>query len=281
MDSFPDIDTSMLVTIVGVGLIFLVVFSLAAAACLKCTISWIGDETPGLLACLGWLTAAGVVSSFISAVFVIGTSPQSALIATPLGWLGSAWVFGMAGKCGMLRGFGILVANSLLTGVTMFGLFMLMFIPLSMVDLGLGDLSASDLSKLEAWMETQQGGETSTENRTGPINQVRYNPAIGPPKEDATKPNTSPVSAKASDEAFQSVADALSGSSQASQPSQAVKTNQDSGASTPEHATTAPDDLKETVALPRNMKDNAAGLPQRVQQKKSRGVSVNPFFNQQ
>ena len=280
MDSFPDIDTSMLVTIVGVGLIFLVVFSLAAAACLKCSISWIGDETPGLFACLGWLSVAGVVSSFISAIFVVGTSPQSAWIATPLAWLGSAWVFGMAGKCGVLRGFGILVVNSLLTGVTMFGLFMLMFIPLSMVDLGLGDFSDSDLNKLQAWIETQQGGEMSDETRMGPINQVRYNPAFGPPpqqdseQEDAKAPAAKIPTAKAADDVFKSVDNELAGSIQPTKPIQ------DTESGTLQDGTMDAGGAKESVMMPRNMKDNAEGLPQRVQPKKSRGVSLNPFFNQ-
>jgi hypothetical protein len=110
---------------------------------LQLSIRWIGNRTPGFLASLGWIIAIGFVNLFIVSVGYSALGPAGSLLATPLTWGVTIFMLASAGDCGLLRGFGIWIAQSFLSGIGVFLVMLATAIPFAMLGAGMQSIDGN------------------------------------------------------------------------------------------------------------------------------------------
>ncbi len=148
---------------------------------LQLSIRWIGNRTPGFLACLGWIFAIGFMNLFMVATSMSVLGPAGGLLATPLTWGVTIFMLASAGDCGLLRGFGIWVAQSFLSGIGIFFVVLLMAIPFAMLGAGMQSIEGNPQTHFDQMLEDTEG------LAEGEFNGPQSTP-VGFPAEDGTNP---------------------------------------------------------------------------------------------
>ncbi|MCS7470729.1 hypothetical protein NZK35_29095 [Stieleria sp. ICT_E10.1] len=117
------------VTLAMIGGILLTTFALAAGS-LKLSIHWIGNASPGYLACFGWLVAMYFVNGFIAVAAQDLLGQAGVLIAIPLSWFVTLYMTAHLANCGLFRAFGIWIVNGILNAIGCVVIFFFVLIPL-------------------------------------------------------------------------------------------------------------------------------------------------------
>ncbi len=155
-----DLEPFLALGAAGIAILLLGVVLIVAtmAGALQLSIRWIGNRTPGFLSCLGWIIAIAFVNLFLVTSALSGFGPAGGLLATPLTWGVTIYMLASAGDCGLLRGFGIWIAQSFLSGIGSFFVVLVMAVPFAMLGVGVqsveGNLQA-EFDELDKMLDAE------------------------------------------------------------------------------------------------------------------------------
>lgn len=133
---------------------FLVSF-LIMAVTMKLSIKWIGNSSPSIIACFGWLLAMTFVNGFIMFASGAVLGQMGGLLALPLTLFATLYMYSMAAECDLLRAFGIWTVNSLLSSIGLIAVAFVAAIPLAMIGAGAqagGEGMQADFQEVEKMM---------------------------------------------------------------------------------------------------------------------------------
>ena len=152
-------------------LAFVLIFAIMTVA-LKLSIKWIGNRNPSFLACFGWMFAMMFLNLFILVVSVEVFGQFGGLLATPITWAATIYMMSTAGDCGLLRGFGIWITQSFLSGVGAFIILLGLSIPFAILGAGVqsaeGNLQAQfdEIDQLIKETEDLESGRSNVPEST-------------------------------------------------------------------------------------------------------------------
>lgn len=210
-----------------IGVAILVSFLLMAGT-LKLSISWLGNSSPSFVVCLGWLFAIAFVNSFVafSAMAIAGQGAM--LIATPLTWFVTAYMISSAANCGLLRGFGIWIVNSILSSIGLVVIVLIAAIPFAIIGAGVqagGENLQAEFEQVEEMMaemdEQLQTLEELESMELPEVTEVHLQAAIEDQPVEADDPQ--PAAEEPSNHSLQSVFGTRDAASESTSPQRSTK----------------------------------------------------------
>lgn len=104
---------------------------------LNISLGIVGNRKPGILACVGWIFAMGIVNTMVSTLLMTVAGPFGLILIIPCTVYSTAYMLSLAGDCSVLQGFFAHLLSGFMSFILAVVLVLVVFIPL-------GVLSKSD-----------------------------------------------------------------------------------------------------------------------------------------
>lgn len=121
---------------ISVVVAFVVLGTLLGAWMLNISLGIVGNRKPGVLACVGWMFAIGIVNMLVSTMLTAVAGPFGVLLMIPGTLFVTAYMLSMAGECSVLQGFLSHLLSSFMSAGVGVILALAVFIPLGMLSKG-------------------------------------------------------------------------------------------------------------------------------------------------
>lgn len=119
------------------GITLLVVFTivgmLLGAWMLNISLGIVGNRKPGILACIGWIFAMGIVNMVVSTMLMAVAGPFGVILIIPCTLFSTAYLLSMAGDCSVLQGFLAHLLSGFMSFVLAVVMVLVLFVPLGML----------------------------------------------------------------------------------------------------------------------------------------------------